>query len=211
MSTTPITRRALFVAVAVVLGGQVATLYGVYRMSSHDRVPVERASLSLPTVLPVPVTQATLGPTTPESSAQATAGNPQPTAPHLVEQPTTTTLAPDVRRFSDEISVAPNDLGLFADAHGEISDIARRDLRVGHEAAMEIARENGLGARSETLASIAVGYMLRRVSVRAALRNTRVAPGAIDATVRKDALATAQANFGDQVTSDLEPALARPI
>jgi len=110
--------------------------------------------------------------------------------------------------LAEEVGCPADDLRLLADERGRVTDGARRDLLAGREAATKIAQELGLaGDGEERLAQIMVGFMLRRVTMRAAFAGSSMTAAAIDDAVRRDALAAAEGNLDarakDAVASNL--------
>jgi hypothetical protein len=223
MPAVAVSWRALVLAVAVVLTANVGTLYAVHRMvaSTGDasRVSEDRTSVAASATGPFVPSRPPAGPTQHEGphrlpilpalplpprapiETMAKAGSLEPSVQ------ASKNLAPEVRQFADAIRVQPKDLRLFTDQNGRISESAQNHLRTGREVALRIAAQQDVRERADTLAGVAVGYMLRRANLRDTLRNTGISSDAIDATVRADALANVEANVGGSAKEAIAGAL----
>ena len=213
------TRTLVVVGVGVVLVAQGVTVIAVHRMTS-GRAAASAAVASVtrgPAVEqrrpPQGAPRNVLEPQQPSRTADDAQGG-EPVARPVVKRPAPQTrwssrpLDDAGQQFADEVGCAADDLRLLADERGHVTDAARGDLLAGREAATKIARDLGLDdAGEQRLGQIVTGFMLRRVTMRAAFQGTSVTPQAIDDAARADALAAAEANLDTRAKEALASAL----
>jgi hypothetical protein len=210
-------QRALWGAVAVLLVTQGATAYGLYRFAVARPAATDPPRTTATPAPRLPARAPTWLAARPPGSAgdAAPAGSvptrtPMPLVKQAAPRPAWSARPLDDAgaRLAGELGCSPDDLRLFADGHGGVTEAARRDLLAGRDAGMKIARDLGIeDERAEALGHDVLEHMIRRVTMRASFQGTAVTGEAIDEAVQKDTLASVQGTYDDRVRDAVAAAL----
>jgi hypothetical protein len=217
-----VSRRALGVAVGIVLAAQAGTIVVVHRMvaaASAQPVAVPdapaQAAVARARALPgagpsAPLRRIARASTDADGSArEGSAPHEMRTRPAVRQRWSGRALDDAGEKLAEELGRPPDDLRLFADGGGHVAEGARRDLVAGRDASRKLAEQMGVDPeREDDLAQIVMGFMIRRVASREAFRGKNVTPEAIDDAVRSDALASTEYAFGAEARDPVGAALA---